>query len=207
MIHEELKRLQKEYDLNWQRAATGESSVTVLHKELEVATARDSELDTKKKKVLKKLETFSTTHAEAKAGLSKDLSGTRADLGKETKECDALRAKAGRLVQALATLHDAPKVSDEKIQRLELQANSDVKPVARLATLVKDHRSNCLCVTTEKGKLRRQVNDMEGKFARLYRLRNKFSRMSILNLGNKIFWWRSAKTSLFLIVSRLCENA
>lgn len=39
----------------------------------------------------------------------------------------------------------------------------NAKAIARLATLVKDHRSTCLCVTAENGVLRKQLRNLEGK--------------------------------------------
>lgn len=39
----------------------------------------------------------------------------------------------------------------------------DAKAFAHLATLVKDHRSNWLCVTSENGELRKQSYILNGK--------------------------------------------
>lgn len=55
------------------------------------------------------------THAEAKAGLAKDLEEMRDDLGKKTKECDALKAMVGKVEKGLATLRDASKANKDII--------------------------------------------------------------------------------------------
>lgn len=51
--------------------------------------------------------------------MAKDLGETCNDLGKKTRECGAIRAKAVKLKEKLATLRDAPQVSEEKIKELE----------------------------------------------------------------------------------------
>lgn len=63
----------------------------------------------------------------------------------KTRERDALRVKVGKLEKGLATLRDALKAIEEKVQELELQVAWDVNAIAHLTTLVKEHRSNCLC--------------------------------------------------------------
>lgn len=52
-------------------------------------------------------------HAEAKAGLAKDPENSRDDLGKETKECDALRAKLAKLEDRYSTLRNELKASEK----------------------------------------------------------------------------------------------
>lgn len=63
---------------------------------------------------MKDIETLSKTHTKAAAGLAKDLGETSDDLRKKAREGDALRAKAGKFEASLATLHDAPKSSEER---------------------------------------------------------------------------------------------
>lgn len=109
------------------------------------------------------MEISSTTHANSKDGLAKDLGETGDDLGKKTRECDELRAKGDELERRLETLHDGPKRNEKQIQRLNSQVDLDANAIAHLANIVKDHRSNCLCLTGENGELRKRSNNLEGE--------------------------------------------
>lgn len=110
----------------------------------------------------KDIETSSKTRAEAEVELAKDLEEMREDSGKKTKECAAVKAKAGELKKGLATLCDAPSTS-EKTEKLESRDTSDAKAIAHLEMLVTDHRWSSFRVVAENGAIRRKVNDMEGK--------------------------------------------
>lgn len=87
----------------------------------------------------------------------------RVDLGKKTKECDALSAKIGKLEEELATHRDAPKANEEKIGELEFRVSLNAKAFAHLMTLVKDHSLSSLWVAGENDELRRKVNYEERK--------------------------------------------
>lgn len=89
-------------------------------------------------------------NAEISERLSKYFGEMQDNLGKNSKECDALSAKAGELEKRLAALRDAPLVNEKKMEVLELQMVSDIKPIAHLGTLVKNHRSTCLFENSEK---------------------------------------------------------
>lgn len=60
----DLARLQKECDLNRPRTASAESAVTVPNKELEVVTAKASDLELENATLRKEYETSSKTHAK-----------------------------------------------------------------------------------------------------------------------------------------------
>lgn len=49
-----------------------------------------------------------------------------------------------------------------KILGLESKVAPDTKAIAHLASLVKDHRSNCLRVKAEIGELQNRLNEVEG---------------------------------------------
>lgn len=93
--------------------------------------------------------------------LASDLNETCEDCVKKTKKCDGLIVKIRELENGLAALCDAPNVSEEKRERLNLQVAFDAKAIAHLATFVRDNCSNCLCLTTENVELQRWVNDLE----------------------------------------------
>lgn len=128
-----------------------------------MVTTKDSDVESEKATLQKKLETPSTMHAETKAGLAKALREMRDNLEKKTRECDVLRAMARILEKRLATLRDAPKTNAEKILRLEFRLASDVKSIAHVATPLKDHRWSNFLLAAEIGELRGEVIDMEGK--------------------------------------------
>lgn len=98
---------------------------------------------------------------EVVAEFAQELGKTSDGLGKKTRECDALTVNAGKLEKGLRRLLNPPKVNEEKIQGLESQVSSDAMAIAQLATLVRDHRSNCLRVTAENGDLWRRGNNLE----------------------------------------------
>lgn len=91
----EISNLQNERDLNQQRTATAERSVTALQKEAKVPTAMVSDLMSENVALQKELEASFKTHAEVKDGLAKDHNETHKDLGKATRENDALKEKIG----------------------------------------------------------------------------------------------------------------
>lgn len=118
-----------------------------------MVAANASYLESENAKLRKELETLSTTHAKAKAGLAKDLGETHDDFEEKTRECDALRAKVSQLQIELATLRDVSRGNDVKIQGLQSHVALDVMDIAHLATLVRCQSSNCLRVTAEHGEL------------------------------------------------------
>lgn len=97
--------------------------------------------------------TLSQTHAETKTELAKNFDEIRDDMGKKTRECDVIRAKDSKLEKGLASLRVAPEANKKKNPGLESQVTLDTKANARLAMLVEDHRSTCLCVTPENDEL------------------------------------------------------
>lgn len=111
--------------------ATARSAVMVLRKDLEMVTAKVSDLESEKTTLQKEFKTSTKTQAETEAGHAKDPGKTRDDLGKKTRECGALRAKSGKLEKGSATLRDARKSNGEKIERLE----SEVARMPRLSLL------------------------------------------------------------------------
>lgn len=52
-------------------------------------------------------------------------------------------------------------MTDKKIKGLDLQVASDAKTIAHWESLLKDHRSNSLCVTLENCKLQKGLNELE----------------------------------------------
>lgn len=108
---------------------------------------------------------MSSEHAKVEAGRAQDLSETRVDLGMKMRKKNELRAKVGKLEKVVATVCDALKVKDEKIQELGLEEASDLKAIAHLEKLVKHHHSNCLCVTDENSKFLKRVIDLDEKLA------------------------------------------
>lgn len=84
-----------------------------------MVTAKISKLKSENTTQQKKLWILFKTNAKTKGGLAKDPEKTRDDLGKKTREREAVRAKAGELEKGLAFLRDAPKVKHEKIKGLE----------------------------------------------------------------------------------------
>lgn len=119
--------------------------------ELEAEMANVSDLESKTQHCKKKFETLSKTHKLTKAGLAKNCGETSDELGKKTKEFDALRAKIDEPKKESATLRVASIANDKKIHELELQVASDDTNIAYLATLVKDNRLNFPSMTTESG--------------------------------------------------------
>lgn len=111
--------LQKEWGLRWEGMAVVKSSVTVLHKELEVVMDKVSELELENATLRKEIKTSSKTCVEGKGRLAKDHGKTRDDFEKERKECDALRAKVGKLEEELQSQRKAPKVSEVETEELE----------------------------------------------------------------------------------------
>lgn len=110
-----MARLRKECDLRQHRTAAAESSVTVLHEEPDVVSARHSDLELESETLQNKLEALSRTHAECKAGLAEDLGKTRDNLRKETREFGALKANVAERKKVIRFMRDAPKISEEKI--------------------------------------------------------------------------------------------
>lgn len=78
---------------------------------------------------------MSRTHAEVKIGFVKDLNETSEDLGKKTRECDALRAEVGELDTKLVTLRDSLKVNNEKIHGIQLHVALDARAIAHMQCL------------------------------------------------------------------------
>lgn len=103
------------------------------------------------------------THALTEARLVKDPGETRENVRKKARESEALRTKASKLENEIATLRDALHPNEKKIAELESQKALDAKPIAHLATIVKEHLSSSLCVAAENGQLRRRVNVMKEK--------------------------------------------
>lgn len=118
---EELARLQMECDLSRTYMMSAGSAGTVLHRELEVVTALVRDLKLGKETLRKKFETSSKTHGKTEAQLVQDLRETCDNLGIKIRECDVLRAKVGKLEKGLATLCDALKVNEMKIEVLKCQ--------------------------------------------------------------------------------------
>lgn len=81
-----LGRLQKECDLNRQRIATFKSLVTIWHKDFELVTSKDRNLEPENAKLRKELETSFPTQVKTKSGFAKDLSETRDKLDLEKRE-------------------------------------------------------------------------------------------------------------------------
>lgn len=75
----------------------------------------------------------------------------------------------GGFEKGFATRRDLPKTNGKKIQGLESQVALNAKTTDHLATLLKDHHSNCLSMTSMNGKGQLRVNDMEGKLSRQHR--------------------------------------
>lgn len=82
------------------------------------------------------------TQAETKTGLVKDFDKTFDELGKKARECDALRAKVGKLDEGFAALREAPSANEKKLEKHESRVGLNVKTIGHLATLVKDCYSN-----------------------------------------------------------------
>lgn len=139
---------------------------------------------------------MSQTRAKIEARFAKDLGKTVNDLRKSSRKCDALKEKDGKHKKGLETLRDVPMANKKKLGGLKAQVDSDVKPMAHLATLVKDDRSNSFCVTADSGKLLRRMNAMEGKTLEEQLFAKTFRQRSILLLINGMHWWQIAKNSL-----------
>lgn len=82
---------------------------------------------------------MSKAHVKTEVGLSKDIYEMHDDLGKKTREFDALTAKIGKLKERLETLRDASKANEKKMKELESRVASDTKAIAHLGTLLMDH--------------------------------------------------------------------
>lgn len=110
-----LERLQRDCDLNRQRTSAAESSVAVPYMEVEVVMVEGSNLELKNATLRKELNASSKTHAEVEPGLAKDLGETLDDLRKKKIECDAPKAKVGKLGKGLESLRDALKVAEKSL--------------------------------------------------------------------------------------------
>lgn len=155
-------RLVKECDSNRQLLDTAKSAVTVLHEELEVVTAKGSDLASENARLQKRFDTSSKTHVETERELAKNPGETRDDLGKKIQECDALRARVGELGKEFETLLDAPEADEKEIEGLKLQVTSDAKSIARSVTLVKDHFLNSIRMAAANKAFWRGLNDERG---------------------------------------------
>lgn len=71
----------------------------------------------------------------------------------------------GELKTELASLREAPKKNEKKIEELWSQLASAPNTIGHLATPVKDHRLGSLCVAAENGELWRKMNDTDEKAA------------------------------------------
>lgn len=70
----------------------------------------------------------------------------------------------------------------------------NVKAIAHLATLVKDHYSNCLRVIAESWELRRRVNAIEENTLRAVSSAGQLQAKVSATTGTGRLWWRSAKS-------------
>lgn len=77
------------------------------------------------------------------------------------KNCKAFKAEVGKLEERLASMREALKAGEEKIEKLEARRVFDAKAIAHLSTLMIDHRSSSLHVAFQNGEFRRKVNYME----------------------------------------------
>lgn len=66
--------------------------------------------------------------------------------------------KVSKLTKGLAALRDASKANGKTVMGIELPVDSDAKAIAKFATFLNYHRSNCLRETVENGELWRMVN-------------------------------------------------
>lgn len=112
LLNGKLANLWKESGLSRQHTAPAESAVTNLHKELEVAMFKVSNIEWENETLRNEFETLSKTHVETETGLAKELVETHDDLAKKTRECDTLKAKVGKFEKGLATLPEAPNENE-----------------------------------------------------------------------------------------------
>lgn len=56
--------------------------------------------------------------------------------------------------------------NEKNIEEVESWGASNAKPIAHLATLVKNHRSSSILLAAENGKLPRKVNEKARKLSR-----------------------------------------
>lgn len=91
-------------------------------------------------------------HSEVQIELAKGLSKTRDEIAQKMADYFTLVSKVKELPKELTTLRACLGTPEGKVHEIELQLASDATAIARLAILVKYHRSNCLCGTFENCK-------------------------------------------------------